>query len=164
MQNLSLMSRVIMRCKPTALVSVLVLFATGCVSHIKPYKPKRRTYELPVAQPPAQAQSSGSIFNSGSIASRLMTDPRAQQINDLVIIKIDERASAHDLLVVHNFHGLGVHRVSSRNLLVRRVVADAATVADRGRDDARHALVRELDGPEAAGGDDEPLSGGDAAE
>lgn len=94
MQNSSLMSRVIMRCKPIALVSVLALFATGCVSHIKPYKPKRRTYELPVAQPPAQAQSSGSIFNSGSIASRLMTDPRAQQINDLVIIKIDERASA----------------------------------------------------------------------
>lgn len=75
-------------------ICVVAFFATGCVSHIKPYKPKRRTYELPVAQPAAMPQSSGSIFNSNSIASRLMTDPRAQQINDLVIIKIDERASA----------------------------------------------------------------------
>lgn len=94
MQKLSSKSQILMRCKPIAFVCTLALFATGCVSHIKPYKPKRRAYELPVAQPPAQAQSSGSIFNSGSIASRLMTDPRAQQINDLVIIKIDERASA----------------------------------------------------------------------
>jgi flagellar L-ring protein FlgH len=73
---------------------LLGAWLTGCVSHIKPYKPKRRIYELPVEQPAARAQSSGSIYDSNSIASRLMTDPRAQRINDLVIIQIDEKASA----------------------------------------------------------------------
>ena len=73
---------------------IICTWFTACVSHIKPYKPKKREYTLPVEQPAAEAQSSGSVFNSSSIATRLMTDPRAQDINDLVIIKIDERASA----------------------------------------------------------------------
>jgi flagellar basal body L-ring protein FlgH len=92
MQYLSSITQTASKCLGAMIVASL--FATGCVSHIKPYKPKRRQYELPVAQPAAQAQSSGSIFDSNSIAIRLMTDPRAQQINDLVIIKIDERVSA----------------------------------------------------------------------
>ena len=71
-----------------------VTFLSGCVNHIKPYTPKQRKYNLPVEQPATQPQSSGSIFDSSSIASRLMTDPRAQRVNDLVIINIDERASA----------------------------------------------------------------------
>ncbi len=78
-------------------VGIFILLTTwlsGCVSHIKPYKPKRRQYELPVEQPASRAISSGSIFDTNSIASRLMTDPRAQRVNDLVIIQIDERASA----------------------------------------------------------------------
>ena len=94
MQKLNSMSRVVIHYRPVGLVCALVLLAAGCVTHVKPYKPKRRVYELPVAQPAPLAQSSGSIFKSSSVASRLMTDPRAQQINDLVIIKIDERASA----------------------------------------------------------------------
>ena len=73
---------------------IIASFFSGCVSHIKPYKPKRRKYVLPVEQPAARAQTSGSVFNTNSIASRLMTDPRAQRVNDLVIIQIDERASA----------------------------------------------------------------------
>ena len=76
------------------LACAFALLASGCVNHVKPYTPKRRVYKLPVESAPARAQASGSIFNQNSIASRLMTDPRAQQINDLVIINIDERASA----------------------------------------------------------------------
>ena len=73
---------------------VIALLASGCINHVKPYTPKRRQYKLPVESGPVRAQTSGSIFNQNSIASRLMTDPRAQQVNDLVIINIDERASA----------------------------------------------------------------------
>ncbi|MAD60799.1 MAG: flagellar biosynthesis protein FlgH [Myxococcales bacterium] len=79
-------------------------WATGCVSHIKPYKPKVRKYERPIAlvdnkgdvkRNAADSENiTGSVFDSNSIASRLMTDPRAQQVNDLVIIQIEERASA----------------------------------------------------------------------
>jgi flagellar L-ring protein precursor FlgH len=72
----------------------LMILTSGCVNHIKPYTPKRRTYELPVPQPALQAQKDGSIFHEGSIASRLMTDPRAQRVNDVVIISINERATA----------------------------------------------------------------------
>lgn len=94
MRTLSSITNVFCQVKSIGLLSAIAFIAVGCVSHIKPYKPKRRTYELPVAHPAPDAQSSGSIFNSGSIASRLMTDPRAQQVNDLVIINIDERATA----------------------------------------------------------------------
>ena len=74
------------------LLASLVL--SGCVNHIKPYTPKKRQYQLPVEQGAIEPQASGSIFNTNSVASRLMTDPRAQRINDVVIIVIDERASA----------------------------------------------------------------------
>ncbi len=73
---------------------VVLLLATSCVNHIKPYTPKRREYELPVPQPALQTQKDGSIFSEGSIASRLMTDPRAQRVNDVVIISINEKATA----------------------------------------------------------------------
>ena len=79
-------------------------WATGCVSHIKPYKPKVRNYQRPAAlvnskdgverNTRGSETITGSVFDSNSIASRLMTDPRAQQVNDLVIIQIEERASA----------------------------------------------------------------------
>ena len=79
----------------------LILFITsllgGCVTHIKPYKPKMREYqpyEPKIEDSAKSLHPEGSIFNTNSIASRLMTDPRAQRVNDLVIIQIDERASA----------------------------------------------------------------------
>jgi flagellar L-ring protein precursor FlgH len=87
------------------LFMIVALWTTGCVTHIKPYKPKIRNYQRPdaLAETRDQAEetrrknhisNTGSVFNSDSIASRLMTDPRAQQVNDLVIIQIEERASA----------------------------------------------------------------------
>ena len=83
----------------TQLISIIGLiclsFVSGCVNHVKPYTPKRRSYDLPVPSPASSSQESdGSLFNENSIATRLMTDPRAQTTNDLVIIAIDERASA----------------------------------------------------------------------
>lgn len=67
----------------------------GCVNHIKPYKPKQREYQLPVAHPAADAgRASGSLFDPDGPGSRLMTDARAQQVNDLVVIVIDEKATA----------------------------------------------------------------------
>ena len=66
----------------------------GCVNHIKPYTPKKREYKLPVESKAMEPQVNGSIFDTNSVASRLMTDPRAQRVNDVVIIVIDEKASA----------------------------------------------------------------------
>lgn len=96
MQTYSLLNKSLCRLPllKVGLSFLLGTWLTGCVSHIKPYKPKRRQYQLPVEQPVAQGQGSGSIFDPNSVASRLMTDPRAQRVNDLVIIQIDEKASA----------------------------------------------------------------------
>lgn len=80
-------------CLSSLQVALATFVLSGCVSHVKPYKPKRRVYEPPkVAE--EQIVDQGSVFDSSSIASRLMTDPRAQRVHDLVIIQIDERASA----------------------------------------------------------------------
>ncbi len=74
---------------------LLTLFLVGCVNHIAPYKPKRRTYDLPVAHTASNgALTSGSLFDDHGSAARLMTDARAQQVNDVVIIVIDEQATA----------------------------------------------------------------------
>jgi flagellar L-ring protein FlgH len=78
-----------------ALIVALTASAqVGCVNHIKPYTPKRRVYEAPVSTVGAKPDETGSVFDGNSVASRLMTDPRAQRENDLVIIVIDEQASA----------------------------------------------------------------------
>jgi flagellar L-ring protein precursor FlgH len=74
---------------------ICLTLVSGCVTHVKPYTPKRRSYDLPVPPPADNTQENeGSLFNENSIATRLMTDPRAQTTNDLVIIAIDEKASA----------------------------------------------------------------------
>lgn len=93
-QSRPLAQRLFRITQPLASLIVLALIVTGCVNHVKPYKPKRRQYELAVQTPESDVKSNGSIFDGNSVASRLMTDPRAQRINDLVIIVIDERASA----------------------------------------------------------------------
>ncbi len=67
----------------------------GCVNHVKPYKQKRRKYELPVPHAAYDAaNSSGSLFDPRGIGSRLVADARAQTINDVVIVVIDEEATA----------------------------------------------------------------------
>ena len=70
-------------------------FIQGCVNHVKPYKQKRRHYELPVPHAAYDAaSSSGSLFDPRGIGSRLVSDARAQTVNDVVIVVIDEQATA----------------------------------------------------------------------
>ena len=67
----------------------------GCVRHVKPYKQKKRSYELPVPHAAYDAaNSSGSLFDPQGIGSRLVADARAQNVNDVVIVVIDEQATA----------------------------------------------------------------------
>jgi flagellar L-ring protein precursor FlgH len=80
--------------RPALCLALAAGSLVGCVNHIKPYTPKRRVYEAPVSTVGAQPEETGSVFDGNSVASRLMTDPRAQRENDLVIIVIDEQASA----------------------------------------------------------------------
>jgi len=77
------------------LVGVFAATFLGCVGHIKPYKQKRRSYELPVPHAAYDAANSqGSLFDPRGVGSRLLTDARAQSINDVVIVVIDEQATA----------------------------------------------------------------------
>lgn len=78
------------------LTLALALFCLqGCVNHVKPYKQKRRSYELPVPHAAYDAaNSSGSLFDPRGIGSRLVSDARAQTVNDVVIVVIDEQATA----------------------------------------------------------------------
>ena len=101
--NLKYLSTSCPRLTRVCLLVLATVWATGCVSHIKPYKPKVRKYQRPAALVDKNdgavnnnvgEKLTGSVFDANSIASRLMTDPRAQQVNDLVIIQIEERASA----------------------------------------------------------------------
>lgn len=77
------------------LVAAVLFVSTGCVNHIRPYKPKKRTYQLPVPHSAYDdARSTGSLFDPRGIGGRLTTDARAQAVNDLVVVVIDERANA----------------------------------------------------------------------
>lgn len=68
---------------------------TGCVKHIEPYTPKRRQYELPVPHSAYDAgRQAGSLFDPNGVGVRLTTDARAQAVNDVVIVVIDEQATA----------------------------------------------------------------------
>ena len=80
---------------PSLLVLLMIGTTTGCVRHVKPYKQKKRAYELPVPHAAYDAaNSSGSLFDPRGIGSRLVTDARAQTVNDVVIVVIDEQATA----------------------------------------------------------------------
>ena len=71
------------------------LFLAGCVKHIEPYTPKRRHYELPVPHSAYDAgRQTGSLFDPNGVGVRLTTDARAQAVNDVVIVVIDEQATA----------------------------------------------------------------------
>ena len=78
-----------------AAVALALAAGPGCVKHIKPYKPKRRDYQLPTPHATRAADpGTGSLFNATGLGVRLTTDARAQAVNDIVIITIDERATA----------------------------------------------------------------------
>jgi flagellar L-ring protein precursor FlgH len=76
---------------------VASLLAAACgPAHVGSYRPKRREYELPATQDKEDApQSPGSLWRDNRPASMLFTDARALRSNDLVVIKIEERADAH---------------------------------------------------------------------
>ncbi len=77
------------------LTAACLIFTVGCVSHIKPYTPKKRTYQLPVAHAAYDAaRVSGSLFDPTGPGIRLTTDARAQGVNDVVVVLIDENARA----------------------------------------------------------------------
>ena len=72
-------------------LGLVVALAGGCVSHIAPYKPKKRKYDggvygkQPVAAP-------GSLYAAG--AAGMFEDRTASRIGDMLVIRIDERESA----------------------------------------------------------------------
>lgn len=77
------------------LTFLCISFLGGCVTHIKPYTPKKRQYALPVAHPAYDAaRASGSLFDPVGPGIRLTTDARAQGVNDVVVVAIDENARA----------------------------------------------------------------------
>ena len=79
----------------TLAIALVSLGLSGCVNHIAPYKPKRRTYELPVPHHASDgSRGSGSLFDPQGTSARFTTDARAQQVNDVVVIVIDEQATA----------------------------------------------------------------------
>ncbi len=76
-------------------IAIAAIALTGCVSHVKPYTPKHRQYQLPT---PHSANDGGiregSLFSEASDSAGLVADQRARRINDLVVIVIDERSTA----------------------------------------------------------------------
>lgn len=81
-----------MRALPLALTALTL---TACVKHIEPYTPKRRQYSLPVPHAAYDAgRQDGSLFDPNGVGLRLTTDARAQAVNDVVIVVIDEQATA----------------------------------------------------------------------
>ena len=77
------------------LLALSGLVLAGCVTHIRPYKPKQRSYTLPVPHPAYdEARATGSLFDPTGPGVRWTTDARAQAVNDLVVVVIDETATA----------------------------------------------------------------------
>jgi flagellar L-ring protein precursor FlgH len=60
----------------------------GCASHIAPYKPKHRHFELGKYGDRSNANN-GSLYAEG--ATGLFEDPVATRIGDILVIKIDEK-------------------------------------------------------------------------
>jgi len=77
-----------------ALAAALVGLS-GCAStHIAPYVPKKRSYELPGPAKSTATAAPGSLWEEGRPATLLFTDARALRENDLVIVKVEEVADA----------------------------------------------------------------------
>ncbi len=75
---------------------ILLAFAVeSCTNHIRPYEPKRRTYnqDMMVRQMPEHTQD-GSLWSTRTAGNRLFSDQRGGQVNDIVVVKIEETSSA----------------------------------------------------------------------
>jgi flagellar L-ring protein FlgH len=85
-----------MRKNMTRSLIIGALVVLGCgPAHTGAYKPKKREY-APDAQSDRKnnAVSEGSLWQEGRPASMLFTDARALHVSDLVVIKVEEIASA----------------------------------------------------------------------
>jgi flagellar L-ring protein precursor FlgH len=79
------------------IVAALAISVVACApAHTGAYKQKKREYALdPQADKKNAAMSEGSLWQDGRPASMLFTDARALHTNDLVVIKVEEIASAN---------------------------------------------------------------------
>ena len=77
-------------------VGGLAFAVAACgVSHISEYVPKTRTYTQPVeAKEPAAANDDGSLFREEGPLLTTVTDVRALEVNDVVVVQIIEMAEA----------------------------------------------------------------------
>jgi flagellar L-ring protein precursor FlgH len=73
------------------LALALATLASGCASHIAPYKPKKRHFD-PGSYGPQPASAPGSLYASGNAG--MFEDRVATRIGDMLVIRIDERESA----------------------------------------------------------------------
>jgi flagellar L-ring protein precursor FlgH len=71
-----------------------VLLSACGVSHVQPYVPKHREYDLPAAAAAETQKAPGSLFLAGQGASALFTDQRAYRVNDVVVVRVEETADA----------------------------------------------------------------------
>ena len=84
-------------CATLAVAVVIAVGATACgPAHTGAYKQKKREYTLDAqTDKKTTALSEGSLWQDGRPASMLFTDARALHANDLVVIKVEEIASAN---------------------------------------------------------------------
>ena len=83
---------------------LLCVFASGCVSHIAPYTPKVRDYEVGEYDTTGRNNTNNSLFASSH--KSLFEDDRARRVGDVVIIQISEADSAqHDASTKLNKQG-----------------------------------------------------------
>jgi flagellar L-ring protein FlgH len=80
-----------------AAVAAIAVSVSGCApAHTGAYKQKKREYTLDAtSDKKSVASSEGSLWQEGRPASMLFTDARALHANDLVVIKVEEIASAN---------------------------------------------------------------------
>jgi len=67
---------------------LVALALAGCASHIAPYKPKHRQFELGKYGDRSNANL-GSLYADG--ATGLFEDPVASRLGDILVVKIDEK-------------------------------------------------------------------------
>ncbi|MSP71127.1 MAG: flagellar basal body L-ring protein FlgH [Myxococcales bacterium] len=76
-------------------IGLLLMTAPACINHVDPYVPKKRQYEMPMPHHPGNGTlSDGSLFTDNSVGAIYQSDERAQFVNDVINIIIDERATA----------------------------------------------------------------------
>jgi flagellar L-ring protein precursor FlgH len=72
-----------------------LLLLTACeVSHIEPYVPKQRKYEVPEAKQLSPEDADGSLWRPDARNASLFSDYRAFREQDLVVVRIEENADA----------------------------------------------------------------------